>query len=299
MKKPIPEPTLEILVPPNYKHEYFKDSDAHPFLHSTSNFELVNAWWLAEASLLAYANPEFAASRFSRAGLELAGQQPFSGLSTQCYVAHNEDFVIVSFRGTEVPKLREDQDLLEVLKSSLNDIFADARFALVDSGRGFFVHRGFQAALEEVWADVSKYLEELRAEKPDRRFWFTGHSLGAALATLAADRFDHVSGLYTYGSPLVGCRKFARQFQADTYRFVNNNDIVTRVPPVGPYKPPRLLPGVYQHVGQRLYIDEKHDIALTTSRWNRFIQSTQNSIPGVFFSPEGFGPKFSQTSPGR
>jgi hypothetical protein len=104
MQKTIPEPTPKVLVPPNYDHRYFQECEAHPFRHSASKFEWVNAWWLAEAALLAYANPEFTASCFSGAGLELAGQQPFSGKSTQCYVAHNSKFVIVSFRGTEAQK---------------------------------------------------------------------------------------------------------------------------------------------------------------------------------------------------
>jgi triacylglycerol lipase len=298
MQKPIPRPTPAVILPPNYDYEYFQECAAHPFHHGASKLELVNAWWLAEASLLAYAKPEFVISSYSTAGLELAGQQPFSGKSTQCYVAHNQDFAIVSFRGTQVPKAGGEQDPLESLKNSVSDIYADAKFALVDTGQGFFVHRGFQDALEEVWTDVSQYLAELRAENPDCKFWFTGHSLGAALATLAADRFDHVNGLYTFGSPLVGGRKFARQFRADTYRFVNNNDIVTRVPPFGPFKPPRFLPGVYKHVGQLVYIDHNHDIAAPAGRWKRLFQGTRRSIPGALKALKDSGRKSISRAPG-
>ncbi|MCA9453043.1 MAG: hypothetical protein KC584_10520, partial [Nitrospira sp.] len=72
------------------------------------------------------------------------------------------------------------------------------------------------------------YLDGLKEEKRDRTFWFTGHSLGAALATLAADRYGDVQGLYTFGSPLVGDEGFARDFYVSGYRFVNNNDVVAR-----------------------------------------------------------------------
>jgi pimeloyl-ACP methyl ester carboxylesterase len=291
MKKPIPAPTPDVVLPPNSNHEYFADCDSHPFKFDATAFELVNAWWLAEVSLIAYADSVFVTPRFSSAGLELAGQQPFSGSSTQCYVAHNDNFVIVAFRGTQVPRLGEDQDPLECLKNSVSDIYADAKFALVGAGQGYFVHRGFQKALEEVWADVSKHLDELRAEKPDRKFWFTGHSLGAALATLAADRHEHVNGLYTFGSPRVGNRKFSEQFRPGTYRFVNNNDIVTRVPPFGPFRPPRILPGIYKHVGQLVYIDRNHDIAAQTGTWTRFYHGMRRSIPGAFTAMRESGRK--------
>lgn len=145
MKKTIPAPTPDVVLPPNSNHEYFKDFESHPFRFSATAFELVNAWWLAEASLLAYADSGFVTPRYASAGLELAGQQPISGFSTH---AHNDDFVIVAFRGTQVPKLGENQDLLECLKNSVSDIYADVKFQLVDAGGGFFVHRGFLARNE-------------------------------------------------------------------------------------------------------------------------------------------------------
>ena len=67
----------------------------------------------------------------------------------------------------------------------------------------------------------------------------TGNSLGAALATLAADRYGNVQGVYTFGSPKVGNDVFKEKFIVKTYSIVNNKDIVTRVPP----------PGIYKHVG--------------------------------------------------
>jgi len=70
---------------------------------------------------------------------------------------------------------------------------------------------------------------------PGRAVWFCGHSLGAALATLAADRYAHTQGICTFGSPRVGDDIFASAwtaaFQGRSMRFVNNHDIVTHVPP--------------------------------------------------------------------
>ena len=99
-KKEAPKGRGINVIPPNLEYKYFADSSNHPFRHTTEEFQLVNAWWLAESSLLAYAESNFATEQFAKAGLQLVGPQPLSGPSTQCYVAHTDEFVIVAFRGT-------------------------------------------------------------------------------------------------------------------------------------------------------------------------------------------------------
>jgi hypothetical protein len=64
--------------------------------------------------------------------------------------------------------------------------------------------------------------------------WLSGHSLGGALATLAAAHIgqDAVQGLYTYGCPRVGDAAFAGKLPARShYRFVHRDDWVPTVPP--------------------------------------------------------------------
>ena len=80
-------------------------------------------------------------------------------------------------------------------------------------------------------------LEDIqRKANANKTVWFCGHSLGAAMATIMASRCYHCEGipnpheLYTYGSPRVGWKKYCVSLGVRHIRWVNNNDIVTRVP---------------------------------------------------------------------
>ena len=52
--------------------------------------------------------------------------------------------------------------------------------------------------------------------------------------------------LHTFGSPRVGCKRWIRHANVTHYRWVHNNDVVTRVPPV--------FMG-YRHCGDVIYLD--------------------------------------------
>jgi len=88
------------------------------------------------------------------------------------------------------------------------------------------VHSGFLEALASVWDPISNALSGLGVP-----VFYAGHSLGAALATLAAARRPP-DAVYTFGSPLVGDSDFAATLsQAPVFRIVDGSDLVTRVPP--------------------------------------------------------------------
>jgi triacylglycerol lipase len=256
-EKPLPKARFKNIFPPNKDRTYFEHGKLVPFRFGSNKFQMVNAWWLAEAALLAYADETFIKGQCSNAGLTEV--EFFNGQSTQCVVASNENFVIAAFRGTEVFKPQENENIREIIA----DFLTDSRFLLVDSGQGGCVHEGFKKGLKQVWESnggtegVRHYLDTIKNEGGRQRtVWFTGHSLGAALATLAADQYGAVQGLYTFGSPLVGDGDFGNDFHVHTYRFVNNNDIVTKVPPAGIYLPPRIpRTGQYRHVGALKFID--------------------------------------------
>jgi hypothetical protein len=236
-KKQIPEITFKNISPPYKNYAYFEGKRLYPFQYKSKEFNLINAWWLAEISTLVYAGEDFAGQWFEKAGFD--NVTFYTKDSTQCYVSSNDNFAVVAFRGSEIWKREGKFDLGKIFA----DLGADVDIWLTDWQNGSKVHRGFKNALEEVWTDLFVDIQTLHDK--GCKIWFTGHSLGAALATLAADRYPHTTGLYTYGSPRVGDDKFKENFNVTAFRMVNNSDLATRVPP----------PGFYEHVGELRFID--------------------------------------------
>ena len=90
-----------------------------------------------------------------------------------------------------------------------------------------------------------------------RTLWLTGHSLGGALATLCAQMFNEVQGVYVFGSPRVGDTAFAAAYARPLWRFCNDGDVVVTVPlngvPLLPFLP-SFLPK-YEHAGKSVWFD--------------------------------------------
>ena len=171
-----------------------------------------NATIMAKASFYAYMNK----SAFDK---EFTEQCVFwDNEGTQAFGWQDGRNVCVVFRGTE--------------PLQWSDIKADLKVRKVKCPTGF-VHRGFKDALDKIWPDILKWIQDIEIMSKPIDVWFTGHSLGGALATLAASRWNtQLTHLYTFGSPRVGGSKFIKSILTNQrYRFRNNNDIVTRVPP--------------------------------------------------------------------
>jgi Lipase (class 3) len=135
---------------------------------------------------------------------------------------------VLAFRGTD--------------SDDPTDFGDDADLILKQWKKGGRVHSGFERALEEVWGQIEPVLDKVQG-----RTIFTGHSLGAALATLATSSYTP-DALYTFGSPRVGDQAFVGTLKTvnTLRRYVNCCDLVTRIPPE---------PLEYEHVGSPLYID--------------------------------------------
>ena len=228
------------------------------FFPHTTTYRYQNAVLMAKASQLAYQSPEIIQEKVSKWGFPQFAF--FDRKETQAFVAGNTEMILVAFRGTEPRKLK--------------DWMTDMQFRRKPGPYGK-VHRGFLKSLNNVWDDIQNALTSFQDQ--GQSVWFTGHSLGAALATLAVAQMGEaakpVNGLYTFGQPRVGGKNFARNFNLDfkdiTFRFVNNNDVVTRVPT-------RELG--FRHIGQVLYFDSSGILHDDIHWWNRFLDRVKGHI---------------------
>lgn len=242
------------------------------FDFKTQSFSFVNAYYLAKISELIY-NPLSQISDVLSEEYGLTQYKPFEVNDTQAFLAANADMLVLAFRGT----------------TSATDWITNVKFALspADVGR---VHYGFQEALGLVWDDL--YDTICTWKDRDQTLWITGHSLGGALATLAVDRLTErrmeVSGLYTFGQPRVGDRQFAdnfnRKMKDNTFRFVDDEDIVTKVP----------FPPAYRHIGTEYFFDHKGILHKGGSFWDWFRSASE----GVYLRSLEEGSKYAIKNPG-
>jgi len=207
-----------------------------------------NALFLARACDLAYcAEPEGPTRFRSELGLEA---KLISVDNTQVYVAQNDQAIVVAFRGSEAPTTLDG--LKDWLLTNANNYLilpegqSGTDFAAAGVGARF--HRGFLDALDMIWAPLSAAVDQAVKAK-ERPLWVTGHSLGGALALLAAWRlqrnFVAVHEIITFGAPMIGndaaAKAFEQEFSGKIYRFVDLEDLVPRLPSVS------LLANAYTH----------------------------------------------------
>lgn len=198
-----------------------------------------NALFLAQACSLAYDDEPDGPRRF-REQLGLTAQL-VSVDNTQVYVAHDDNVIVVAFRGSQAPTtldglkdwlLTNANNYLIIPEGQIGTDFAAA-------GVGARFHRGFMEALHEIWEPLLRQVNAA-VEAKDRPLWVTGHSLGGALALLAAWRlqrnFVNVHEVVTFGAPMIGneaaARAFEQEFAGKIFRYVNLEDPVPLLPSV-------------------------------------------------------------------
>lgn len=179
-------------------------------------------WIMAACSALAYVRAEDGDAkaqelRDSLSGLRLNLVTTFNREGTHGYLARNNRFAALAFRGTE----KDWQNILTDLRINFYR----------DKKTGAKIASGFSEAYALIASDVNKAIAQL---EPDLPLYITGHSLGGALAAVASMRIypaDRIAACYTFGCPRVGDGEFVlRLWKVPVYRLVHAADIVTRVP---------------------------------------------------------------------
>lgn len=208
------------------------------------------------------------------------------GRDTQAYMFRTSQFMVLAFRGSQ-----DHQDWLTNFTTQLrNFTIRKDGITSVSSYKGR-VHTGFflaWASIEKsVLLQIHRWKRELIAQgQVMPPLYITGHSLGGALATMAAaalvDNGIRVDGVYTFGQPRVGDRTFVTQLNANTggrvFRFVNHNDIVPHVPPpFSIWNPTRF----YGHVGAGRYFNAKGVMIANYRLAARLMDGTLGVIKGI------------------
>jgi len=207
-------------------------------------------------------------------GLVSEAKYHFNFGDTQAFIAYDDYNILVSFRGTETINPRDwATDVAVTLKSFLPRNLGGASVFDPPATKPLG-HSGFMGALglystgEVVTAfgHIHDVLADLLSEK-HRKIWVTGHSLGAALASVFVGQLlvengelaRNISGLYTYGQPRSGdvpyCKLFVDlEVSGKVWRIVNKNDIVPRVPTKGLG---------YFHHGRLAFISDKNEMEVS------------------------------------
>jgi triacylglycerol lipase len=223
----------------------------------------INAVALLNAALLAYSGHD-GIERFLDKWRFSADRRFLSKGDTQGFVARQDDIVILAFRGTE--------------PTNAADWFSDINFRQRKLGPGVpgLVHGGFADALELVVREMRPAIAELTG-RGNPRLYVTGHSLGGALAVLAAaflqiEERRSIAAVYTYGQPRVGDPKFSRAYDEAlgnvTFRYVNNYDIVPHVPPM--------------HLPGRPVLRAPHSTADFLSRIGNLVRQALDAVKAIF-----------------
>jgi hypothetical protein len=211
------------LLRPWISNRYFDVPCPPPFEPDEGGCSLVNAWWLCELSRLIYRqgqeevglNFQSPARSEILEGVGLQEVETFSSGTNYCALISARrsascSFAALVFRGT----------------SGFDGWLSNLKAVPAYWPAGGWVHSGFKADFLGLWDKIEPFLS--RIEFP---LYYTGHSLGGALAILAASIYP-AKAVYTFGAPKTGDANFADSVKnAQIYRFENEHDIVPTVPP--------------------------------------------------------------------
>jgi Lipase (class 3) len=211
---------------PTINYDPTQESLFRPYIHPTvftRSVPVISDGVCAELSRMAYipfeSNLPVNITRLS-SELNIGGFQlikTFNKEDTQAILVFHQELgqYVLAFRGSEL--------------TSWKDWFVDALAFKQTWPQGGKVHSGFAGALDVIWPEIEKSIQNIPS------IFLTGHSLGGALATLAASKMkSKCQKLVTIGAPAVGNAEFAslteKALSGKMARYVNCCDVVCRVP---------------------------------------------------------------------
>jgi len=130
--------------------------------------KLINRGLLfAELSMIAYLKPE----ETEKAALRLGFTETifYNNDGSQAYCFSNKEEIVIAFRGTE--------------PNEWNDIKADIDATKALAETVGHVHRGFKKEVDDLWPQLEEMLISHK-QNLNKKLWFTGHSLGGAMASI-------------------------------------------------------------------------------------------------------------------
>jgi triacylglycerol lipase len=215
---------------------YEENRDAFGEFAAAGPYDIGTARAMAWMSQLAYETAhrdkiESVCGLFGLRLIEIIANDSDSGfellpLHTRGVIAEGHGAIIVAFSGTD--------PLIPV--NWITDFDVGLKFRFNERVTPPLLHRGFETAFKSVADDVTQVL----ANHGETPVLVTGHSMGAALAVIAADHFLseknlRATAVYALGMPRVGDEDFASRYNktlgSATYRLVHGTDIVAAVPP--------------------------------------------------------------------
>jgi len=209
-----------------------------------------------------------AKTQFGSHGLHLDGVWRIPEKDLTFMVVHTRNSIFVCFRGTvTLANWKVNMNLKQRPHEPMKDPeWLEKMWRRPRLGAKVpKVHAGFQEAYRSLRGEVIEAVYKVKSEfereasvLSNPRILCCGHSLGGALATLCAFDMRLELGLsefevsaYTYGSPFVGNRPFARRYAAavpHTFRVVNRFDGITNMP--------KSLIDHFEHVPRAVLIDD-------------------------------------------
>ena len=205
---------------------------------------------------------------------DLSSHSRFEGTAGALIFKYRSGFGVIAkgkgqFQGDALLVIRGTKNLLK------DGLFTDGNIGFGISPAGQMVHNGFNNTFGSFFG---QHVRPFLSRHQITRVHCVGHSLGGALATLAADRIatDGLGKpiLYTFGSPRVGSIAFAQKLTASLgprriFRVCHKTDIVSLVP-LWPFthvprfykecyiESPGVVPGLSYHYMEK-YIDSVKD----------------------------------------